>query len=210
MQANPNVLTLDYVRNTRHGFAHGTMSGAVPDVVEGMLKYNLYRPINLRRALAIEPDNCRQNYVDECFEFLGPVKTWIDQGVKVVGEAEITYPTPETYFDLFDIYVNREISLGQDARKTVPGKFGEGEVYVPEQGVDRVVALKLHTLSSAEFLLAETKLGSIEVGKYADFIVTDKAYLSGPDTQVRDNKVIMTVQAGRRVFQDLNYDPVIN
>lgn len=210
MQANPNVLTLEYVRNTRHGFAHGTMSGAVPDVVEGMVKYNLYRPINLRRALAIEPDNCRQNYVKECFEFLGPVKTWIDQGVKVVGEAEITYPTPETYFDLFDIYVNREISLGQDARKTVPGKFGEGEVFVPEQGVDRVVALKLHTRSSAEFLHAETKLGSIEVGQYADFIVTDKAYLSGPDTQVRDNKIIMTVQAGRRVYQDLNYGPVIN
>ncbi|NIO11354.1 MAG: hypothetical protein GTO40_26400, partial [Deltaproteobacteria bacterium] len=35
MAANPKQLTLEYVRDSRHGFAHGTMTGAVPDVVEG-------------------------------------------------------------------------------------------------------------------------------------------------------------------------------
>ena len=209
MKANPKVLTLKYVRNSRHGFAHGTMFGAVPDVVEGMVKYNLYRPINLRRALAIEPDNCRQNYVKACFDFLGPVKTLLDQGVKVVGEGEITSPTPETYFDLFDIYVNREIALGQDARKTAPDKFGEGEVYTPQEGVDRVVALKLYTYRSAEFLHAEIRVGSLEVGKFADFIVTDKPYLSGPDTEVRDNKVLLTVTAGETKYQDPQFHPSV-
>ena len=193
--------------NSRHGFAHGTMFGAVPDVVEGMVKYNLYRPINLRRALAIEPDNCRQNYVETCFEFLGPIKTLLDQGVMVVGEAEITSPTPETYFDLFDIYVNREISLGQDARKTVPEKFGEGEIYIPEEGVDRVVALKLFTYRSAEFLHAESRVGSLEVGKYADFIVTDKPFLSGSDRKIRDNKVVLTVTAGESKYQYPQFQP---
>jgi predicted amidohydrolase YtcJ len=209
MQANPKVLTLDYVRNSRHGFAHGTMFGAVPDVIEGMVKYNLYRPINLRRALAIEPDNCRQNYIESCFDFLGPVKTLLDQGVKVVGEAEITNPTPETYFDLFDIYVNREIALGQDARKTVPVKFGEGEVYTPEEGVDRVVALKLFTYRSAEFLHAETRVGSLEMGKLADFIVTDRPFLSGSDREIRDNKVVLTVTAGDIRYQDPKFQLLI-
>ena len=155
------------------------------------------------------PDNCRQNYVEACFEFLGPVKTLIDAGVKVVGEAEITEPTPETYFDLFDIYVNREISLGQDARKTVPAKFGEGEVFRPEEGVDRIVSLKLHTYRSAEFLHAETRVGSLEIGKYADFIVTERPFLSGADREIRDNKVIMTVLAGERVYRDPAYNPVV-
>lgn len=209
MAANPDVLTLEYVRQSRHGFAHGTMFGAIPDVIAGMVKYNLYRPINLRRALAIEPDNCRQNYVEACFEFLGPVRTLIEAGVKVVGEAEITEPTPETYFDLFDIYVNREISLGQDARKTVPAKFGDGEVFRPEEGVDRIVSLKLHTYRSAEFLHAETRVGSLEIGKYADFIVTERPFLSGADREIRDNKVIMTVLAGERVYRDPAYNPVV-
>jgi hypothetical protein len=209
MQANPKVLTLDYVRNSRHGFAHGTMFGAVPDVIEGMVKYNLYRPINLRRALAIEPDNCRQNYVEACFDFLGPVKTLLDHGVKVVGEGEITSPTPETYFELMDIFVNREIALGQDARKSVPEKFGEGEVFSPEEGVDRVVALKLTTFRSAEFLHAESKVGSLEVGKYADFIVTEKPFLSGSDRKIRDNKVIFTVTAGEVKYQDTQFQPSV-
>jgi predicted amidohydrolase YtcJ len=209
MKANPKVLTIDYVRESRHGFAHGTMTGAVPDVVEKLLEYNIYLPINVRRALAIEPDNIRQNYGEPGWEFLGPVKTLLDAGVKVVGEAEIGYPTPETYFDLMDVYVNREIEGGTGESIWIPEKFGDGEVYSPEEGVDRVIALKLMTSRSAEFLYAETKVGSLEVGKYADFIVADKPYLSGPDTEIRNNKVVMTVQAGKTVYQDPEYKPIV-
>jgi hypothetical protein len=209
MQANPKVLTLEFVRKSRHGFAHGTMTGAVPDVVEGMVKYNLHVPVNLRRALAIEPNNCRQNYVEACFKFIGPVKTLLDAGVKVVGEFEIGNPNPETYYDVFDVYVNREMEIGAGTGATAPEKYGEGEVFNPEEGVDRVVALKLFTYRSAEFLYAESKIGSLEVGKYADFVVTDKPYLSGPDREIRDNKTIMTVLAGERRYQDPDYNPVV-
>jgi predicted amidohydrolase YtcJ len=208
MKANPKLLTLEYVRDSRHGFAHGTLTGAVPDVVDSMLKYNLYVPINLRRALAIEPDNIRANYGEPGWKFMGPVKTLLDKGVKVVGEGEIGHPTPETYFDLLDVYVNREISNEGNEEKGPPAKPGTGTVYSPEEGVDRVVALKLFTYRSAEFLYAETKVGSLEVGKYADFIVADKPYLSGPDTGIRDNKVVMTVLAGQPTYQDSAYKPV--
>jgi predicted amidohydrolase YtcJ len=207
--ANPKVLTMDYVRNSRHGFAHGTMTGAVPDVVESILKYNLHVPINLRRALAIEPDNCRQNYVEACFKFIGPVKTLLDQGVKVVGEFEMGRPDPETYYDILDVYVNREIEVGAGTEATAPERYGEGEVYNPEEAVDRVVALKLFTYRAAEFLLAETKIGSLEVGKLADFVVVDKPYLSGPDREIRDNKTVMTVLAGQRAYKDPAYNPVV-
>ncbi|NNE37530.1 MAG: hypothetical protein HKN08_04430, partial [Gammaproteobacteria bacterium] len=139
MERNPGVMSLDYVRKSRHGFAHGTLTGAVPDVVEGLVKYNIYVPINLRRALAIEPDNIRQNYGEPGWKFLGPIKTLLDAGVKVVGEGEIFQPDPETYFDLMDVYVNREIAKGDNVRKTAPEVFGDGDVYTPEEGVDRVV-----------------------------------------------------------------------
>jgi len=208
MKANPKVLTLDYVRNSRHGFAHGTLTGAVPEVVAGMLKYNLYLPINLRRAMAIEPDNCRQNYVEACFDFIGPVKTLLDQGVKVVGEFEQGSPTPETYYDIFDVYVNREVEKEGYQVATAPATFGEGVIYGADEGVDRVVALKLFTYRSAEFLMAETKIGSLEVGKYADFVVTEKPYLSGPDHEIRDNKTIMTVLANEIRYKDPAYNPV--
>ncbi|MGK0299007.1 MAG: hypothetical protein ACI9XC_002633 [Gammaproteobacteria bacterium] len=208
MKKNPGVLTLDYVRKSRHGFAHGTMTGAVPDVVAGWKKYNIYVPINLRRALAIEPDNIRQNYGEPGWKFLGPIKTLLDAGVNVVGEGEIGHPTPETYLDLMDVYVNREMEIGLETERTAPAKFGDGEIFNPEEGVDRVVAMKLFTIRSAEFHYAEDKIGSLEIGKYADFAVLDKDYLSGPDTEVRDNKVLMTVLGGETRYKDPNYKPV--
>ena len=209
MAANPKVLTLDYVRESRHGFAHGTMTGAVPDVVASMIKYNLFLPINLRRALAIEPDNVRQNYSEAGWKFIGPVKTLLDAGVKVVGEGEIGHPTPETYFDILDVYVNREMAKNGNEENMPPAKFGEGEVFTPEEGIDRVTALKLFTIRSAEFLFAEDRVGSLEVGKAADFIVADKPYLDGANTTIRDNKVVMTVLADQVSYQDPAYKPTV-
>jgi len=66
----------------------------------------------------------------------------------------------------------------------------------------------LMTYRSSQFHIAEELIGSLEVGKYADFAVIDKDYLSGADTEVRDNKVLMTVLAGETRFKDAGYNPV--
>ncbi len=205
MAKNPGVLTMEYVLGMRNGFAHGTMTGALPEIVADLKKYNLYVPINLRRALAIEPANIDQHYGEPGYAFLGPVKTLIEQGVNVVGEAEIVLPNPSTYIGLLDIYVNREI--GDDGQ--VPDVAGSGTIYGADEGIDRVVALKLFTHKSAEFLYAESKVGSLEPGKYADFVVLENDYLAGPDTEIKNNKVIMTVQAGETVYLDDAYEPEV-
>ena len=205
MQKNPGLLSMEYVLNMRNGFAHGTMTGALPDVVADLIKYNLYLPINVRRALAIEPANIEQHYGEPGYAFLAPVKTLLEQGVNVVGEAEIVLPNPSTYLGLLHIYVNREI--GDDGQ--VPEFAGAGTVYGADEGIDRVVALKLFTQKSAEFLYAESMVGSLEPGKYADFIVVENDYLSGPDAEIKNNKVIMTVQADKTVYQDDEYQPEV-
>jgi len=165
-------------------------------------------PINLRRALANEPDNVRQNYGEPGWKFLGLLKTLLDVGENVVGGGEIGHPTSETYFDSMDVYVNREMEKGLETERTAPAKFDEGEVFSLEEGVDRMVAMKLFTIRSAEFHYPEDRIGSLEVGKYTDFTVIDKDYLSGPDTKVRDNKVLMTILAGEARYKDPGYTPV--
>ncbi len=205
MSRNPGLLTMDYVLDMRNGFAHGTLTGALPDVVEQLKKYNLYLPINARRALAIEPTNIEQHYGEPGYAFLAPIRTLLDQDVKVVGEGEIVLPNPGTYPGLLDVYVNREV--GEDGE--APENSGEGTVYVPEEGIHRVEALKLFTLRSAEFLYADSKVGSLEPGKYADFVVLESDYLSGPDSDIKHNRVIMTVQADEVVYQDGSYSPEV-
>ena len=205
MSRNPGLLTMDYVLDMRNGFAHGTLTGALPDVVAELKKYNLYLPINVRRALAIEPTNIEQHYGEPGYAFLAPIRTLLDQGVNVVGEGEIGLPNPGTYPGLLDVYVNREV--GEDGFR--PENAGEGTVYVPEEGIHRVEALKLITYRSAEFIYAETKIGSLEPGKYADFVVLENDYLSGPDADIKKNKVVMTVQADEVVYKDDDYTPQV-
>ena len=55
----------------------------------------------------------------------------------------------------------------------------------------------------AEFNFAETLTGSLEVGKFADFIVIDKDFLDSkavPDDKIGDIKVLMTVISGAVVW----------
>ena len=139
----------------------------------------------------------------------------LDAGVNVVGEGEIGHPTPETYFDLMDVYVNREMEIGLETERTAPENFGEGEVFSPEEGVDRVVAMKLFTIRSAEFHYAEDKIGSLKVGKFADLVELGKGRASFSIYQTGSTKVLSTLLGGEFVrsinvsvkLWQVHYDP---
>ena len=76
------------------------------------------------------------------------------------------------------------------------------KVYGAHEAVDRIVALKLVTIWSAFSMFSDKLTGSLEPGKYADFIVLDKDYMSGSDEEIHDNKVLMTFINGELVWQD--------
>ena len=189
IKESPN-LSLETVRKMRLGMAHGTVAGKVPEVIDRMKHYNIYVPINVKRALEDEPEGLIKNYGPGALRFLAPVKSLLQAGVKVVGEAEESMPDPRTYFEVLDTYVRREVG---------------GKKWVLEEGVDRVTALKLFTLRSAEFLHAEDLIGSLEPGKLADFIVIERDYLAGPDEEISKNKVLLTVVGGEIVYRDTRF-----
>jgi len=183
MAKNPD-LTLERVRSMRHGFSHGTMLGKVPDVIDMAIKYNLYLPIDVERSLTDETEAIPEFYGPEGFEFLSPVKSLLDAGVKVMSDTGGG--------SLHDV----EVFVTRIHPHT-------GEVFNPEERVDRVTSLKLHTIAPAEFAFAETRTGSLGVGKLADFMVIDKNFLDPvqvPDTEIGDIQVYMTVIGGATVW----------
>lgn len=69
----------------------------------------------------------------------------------------------------------------------------------PEHRISIAEALRAYTLGSAEILGMGHTLGSLEVGKAADFICLDRDPLAASPDQVRHMKVIRTFVAGKQV-----------
>jgi predicted amidohydrolase YtcJ len=66
--------------------------------------------------------------------------------------------------------------------------------------ISREAALIAHTRSNAYLFFRETDLGSIQPGRFADLVVTDKDYLTVPAEQIKDIKSVLTIVGGRIVY----------
>jgi predicted amidohydrolase YtcJ len=70
----------------------------------------------------------------------------------------------------------------------------------PEQDLTREQAIRLYTINNAFLTFEETRKGSLEPTKFADFVVLDRDILSCPVDEVKDVKVEATYLGGTRVY----------
>lgn len=78
----------------------------------------------------------------------------------------------------------------------------QGENWHPEEALSREDALKLFTLWPAYASFREDELGSIEVGKRADFTVLSADILTIPEAEILEAEPVMTVVDGEIVWED--------
>ncbi len=76
----------------------------------------------------------------------------------------------------------------------------DGKAYGAEAAVDRDSALVAYTRDAARVCFDEDTLGTLEVGKFADFAVLDKNYFTCPDEEIPGIRAEMTVVNGKRVL----------
>ena len=76
---------------------------------------------------------------------------------------------------------------------------GNTRLYPASNRLDRTEALRLHTLGSAWFSGDETRKGSIEVGKLADFSALTEDYFSIPEDRIKGLESVLTVVNGKVV-----------
>jgi predicted amidohydrolase YtcJ len=75
-------------------------------------------------------------------------------------------------------------------------KTRSGQSLGPEQCISPLSAIKAMTLDAAFTLHEDHRLGSIEVGKLADFAVLDKNPLTIPVSDINQIKVVTTILGG--------------
>jgi hypothetical protein len=124
--------------------------------------------------------------------WLFPVKSLIDQGVKVVYGAD-THSDPERH-PMFSLEI------------LVTRKTRDGRVFGPRERIDRSTGLLMMTRWGSEYVMAEDKLGSIEPGKLADLVVLDRNPLdrSIPDEDLSEIQVLTTLIGGTVMYGSLN------
>ncbi|MDX1646493.1 MAG: amidohydrolase [Longimicrobiales bacterium] len=73
-------------------------------------------------------------------------------------------------------------------------------VYGPEEAVSRQEAIRLHTWAPAYQTFSEDVTGSIEVGKYADFVVLGENVLTIEEDRIRYVPVLRTIVENREIW----------
>jgi len=69
------------------------------------------------------------------------------------------------------------------------------------QRVTVMEALRLYTINSAYQSFDEDRLGSIEVGKLADFVILGRDILMTPTAEIKDIPVDATIVGGKVVYE---------
>lgn len=90
---------------------------------------------------------------------------------------------------------------GLYAAVTRQGRDGEPEDgWYSDQALTRAEALHSFTLAAAYAAHQEDRLGSLEPGKWADFIIIDRDYFTIPASEIDDIQVLQTWVGGEKVY----------
>ena len=112
----------------------------------------------------------------------------LDSGARLALGSDFPTELPNPFLGLYAAVTRQDLD-GQPPG----GWYGD-------QKLTRVEALRGFTLDAAYAGHAEDRIGSLEVGKWADFIVIDRDYFTVPERQIADIKVLQTWVAGKRVW----------
>ena len=168
------------LRPLRWSFMH--MEGVTPPQIERMKKLNMFIALNPRPIVS---GGLLHRIQGDKGNAMPPMREIQDSGI-MWGFGT----------DAFEVNQFRPF---QTLYFAVTGKMVGGTV-VNTHTVSREHALIAHTRNNAYLFFRENDLGSIQSGRFADLVVTDKDYLTVPADQIKDIKSVLTMVGGRVVY----------
>lgn len=117
-------------------------------------------------------------------------KTFIDQGTIVAFGSDFPVEDVNPFYGLYS-------AVTRQTHEEEP----EGGWY-PGERVSRAQALRSFTLDAAHAAHQEEVLGSLEPGKWADFIFIDRDFFEVPEQEIWQTEVLESWVAGEKVYSE--------
>jgi len=115
--------------------------------------------------------------------------TLVDRGVIVVGGSDAPVERGDPLIEFYAAVARRDLNGFQ------------GPDWRPNEAVDRATALKMFTLWPAYASFRENELGTIEVGKRADFTAFNIDLMTVPAADIPKGHAVLTVVDGQVVYR---------
>jgi predicted amidohydrolase YtcJ len=185
MEANP-------ISGLRHGIIHSNIpTDRALDAMAGLQRdYDAAYPEPSATFMWWIGDTYAGNFGRDRALRLNPFRTFLDKGIRWANGSDYSVTPFAARYGLW-------ASL---ARKTLLGVYGD-QPYGADEAVDIRTALRSHTIWAAHQMFLEDKVGSIEVGKYADIAVWDRDLYTVPVDSLQNLTALMTVFNGRIVYR---------
>jgi len=134
-----------------------------------------------------------QVYVDrfpgqDVWKTVVPLRWWFDGGVTVAQSTDGAHYEP--MFTIWQSLVRMDGGTGKS-------------LLTPAKTISREESIRMYTINGARVMGYEDRIGSIEPGKYADFVVLDHDILKVSVAEIRATKVVLTAIAGKIVYGSL-------
>ena len=197
-----DALTLDEIKSMRWGFEHGQQIR--PDQPALAAKFGFYMSFQATQYSRARIRTL-EDYGEKYLSWVQPANSWLKAGGHMIlsTDAHIGALSPEeekgiqealvydwpyrnSVWPWVAFYVTREL---------------KGNVWTPEERIDRISALRGWTSWAAEYVLKEKEIGTLEPGKLADFAVIDRDYFTIPEKELFNIKTLMTGLGGKIVYR---------
>ncbi|MBL0165158.1 MAG: amidohydrolase [Xanthomonadales bacterium] len=121
-------------------------------------------------------------------------RTFLKQGTRIAGGSDFPVESPNPFFGLYSAVTR------QDHEGHPPGGW------YPKQAMTMTEALRAFTLDAAYAAHQEDTLGTLEPGKWADFILVDRDIFKADSAKIWDTRVLQTWVAGKSVYDGKGAD----
>ena len=174
-----------------NGICHGR--NITEDTKKKMGEHNIYASININWRTLVSQENASkvpEMLSEELAKAGYPVKSLLDNGVNVTSSTDV----PAASGAPVDVSGIIEVAVNGTRPDMEVWQLNESEKVSIEE------ALNIMTINGAKQLMVEDTRGSIEAGKYADFLLLDKDITTCDKDKIHEGKVASVYFEGKEVY----------